>query len=811
MRWAILTILLAFAISASAQETVDDYTQYWLDEQSLMPDYTLTDTILFYRIAQDQRDLFGEVSSYAFSFVGYSRRGVDYRSRKYYLDGIDVRTPNLPILRRLGFTSRSYGGLQHGNQQISGEAGEVEFSILDGVPNNGANVGLFFSGKGYLGGVRGSVNASMRHGWSMSAYVAARGGDDLYIDGLYRDMVEGGLRFTKQTLLGDVWSIVVAASAGNRGLRSGSTEEAFALIGNNLYNPLWGRQQGEERNSRVRREMVPFAAVTYSRAIGFKSRMTLTVGGDYGLRRLSSLSWFDASTPRPDNYRYMPSYYGNEFVAESVADEWRAGNERYTQIDWAELYRVNKLSDDGAVYALDDRVERIARAEAAIRINSDPRNNISISYGLRGRFNSSRHYRQMRDMLGASYLVDLDYYLIDDDSYSHRLQNDLRNPDRRVTEGDRYSYDYALEGYEVEADVQFEYYFARWRLDADLAVGSVAMWRKGYFEKELFPSNRSYGRSVVSHFTPYTVKLSAGYSFAINHYVNVVAMAAARAPYAANIYLNPEYNNRRVERPVSEKSYALEANYSYSLPDVDIAVSAYINSTHDGRRTFRAYDDLTREFCDVDVNGIATLRYGVEAAAEIKLSRLFRLSAAFAAGRYRYLKNPVLTHYADADNYVVSRRSESLVDGCTIGGAPQIAAFASLTYLNYRGWAASCSVQGVASRFVDLSFVRRTERVARQAAVSNELYDRFMSQSRLNDAVTVDASLSRWFRVGKGRISLTLSIKNLLGSRDIIYDGYEPSRIRNYYSGEQRIYLPQDDVVTYAYPRTFYAVVSWKF
>ena len=120
-------------------------------------------------------------------------------------------------------------------------------------------------------------------------------------------------------------------------------------------------------------------------------------------------------------------------------------------------------------------------------------------------------------------------------------------------------------------------------------------------------------------------------------------------------------------------------------------------------------------------------------------------------------------------------------------------------------------MQGVASRFVDLSFVRRTERVARQAAVSNELYDRFMSQSRLNDAVTVDVSLSRWFRVGKGRISLTLSIKNLLGSRDIIYDGYEPSRIRNYYSGEQRIYLPQDDVVTYAYPRTFYAVVSWKF
>jgi OPA family sugar phosphate sensor protein UhpC-like MFS transporter len=72
-------------------------------------------------------------------------------------------------------------------------------------------------------------------------------------------------------------------------------------------------------------------------------------------------------------------------------------------------------------------------------------------------------------------------------------------------------------------------------------------------------------------------------------------------------------------------------------------------------------------------------------------------------------------------------------------------------------------------------------------------------------------SLSRWFRVGAGRLSATLSVKNLLGSRNIVYDGYEPSRIRNYYSGEQHIFLPQDDVLTYAYPRTLYAVISWKF
>jgi outer membrane receptor protein involved in Fe transport len=85
-----------------------------------------------------------------------------------------------------------------------------------------------------------------------------------------------------------------------------------------------------------------------------------------------------------------------------------------------------------------------------------------------------------------------------------------------------------------------------------------------------------------------------------------------------------------------------------------------------------------------------------------------------------------------------------------------------------------------------------------------------MSQNRLNDAVTVDASLSRWFNIGASRLSLTLSVRNLLGNRNIVYGGYESSRIRNYMSGAQRIYAPQDDVLTYAYPRTYYVVLSWK-
>ena len=148
---------------------------------------------------------------------------------------------------------------------------------------------------------------------------------------------------------------------------------------------------------------------------------------------------------------------------------------------------------------------------------------------------------------------------------------------------------------------------------------------------------------------------------------------------------------------------------------------------------------------------------------------------------------------------------------CAVGGAPQLCGTAAITYLDYKGWAATCSVQAVAARYVDPSFVRRTERVARQAAMSEEMYGRFVDRQRLDDAVTVDASVSRWFRAGRSRIVATLSVRNLLGDRDIVRSGYESSRIRRRTVGAQTVYTPHEDIVTYAYPRTYYCVLSWKF
>lgn len=170
--------------------------------------------------------------------------------------------------------------------------------------------------------------------------------------------------------------------------------------------------------------------------------MRASAAVETGIRRQSSLAWYDASTPRPDNYHYLPSYFTGE-AFEAVDAVWRAGDERYTQIDWAELYRRNRMQPDGeALYALEDRVERPLRMQTAIRIESEVDPQLTVACALRVDYDAPRRYKQLRDLLGADRLTDIDRFLLDDATYSNRLQNDLRHPDRTVGEGDRFGYDY---------------------------------------------------------------------------------------------------------------------------------------------------------------------------------------------------------------------------------------------------------------------------------------------------------------------------------------------------------------------------------
>ncbi|MEG0789658.1 MAG: TonB-dependent receptor [Alistipes sp.] len=766
-----------------------------------------TDTALFYRAVQSAEDLFSTLTDYNLSFTAFKRRGQEYALRAVTVNGLEVSSRYFTALRSLLIRERRQAGLKTTAQHIGLTNGIREMDFTSDTPLSSRYAAVNFTDRNYLSGAKISLSETYGRGWNMVAAIHARTGRDMHIEGVFTHSVSVNLRATKRFNDRHALSFLLILPPSMRGMRSATSDEAFLLTGDRLYNPSWGFQQGKVRNAHVRRDFVPLAVVTYEAQLSLSTHLSASLGAEVGTEKYSALGWYGAATPMPDNYRYLPSYTGDK-ETEWV---WRNNDTRYTQIDWDGLYLKNRRAGDATIYAVEDRVERICNLHFAADFMTRFSDRLSLCYGARFRHTGSRNYKQMRDLLGGKPRIDLDQYLIDDDTYGNKLQNNLRDPNRRIDTGDRFGYDYELTGNTLGVMALVQYRADRFKLDVGVEVRDETIRRTGNFEKELFPGVQSYGRSATLRFTPYTVKAVAGWSFSPRSYLEVAFLAGALAPAYADLFLQPQYNNRTIDTPVTRKLYAAELTYNYTGRVVDLRLAAFVTSSRDETRTRRSFDDLSATFCDRVVEGIGTRCYGLEAAAKIRLTYRWNIALAASAGRYTYAQNPRVSVYSDVDNSVVDAAAESYMGGCKIGGTPQVAGSAEVSYFAASGWGFRVTANYVGLRYVEPMALRRTARVAKQAALSQEIFDLFTVQERLNDAFTLDASLFKSFYFDRSRLTISLMLKNLLNDRDMVYNGYESVRMRRHRSGDATVYTPFDSRRTYAYPRSFYLSVSYKF
>lgn len=664
-----------------------------------------------------------------------------------------------------------------------------------------------FADRNYLVRAKAAASVSPGNGWLVSAALDARTGRDRHVEGVFTNALTAGLRLAKRFGEGHELSVLCVVTPSVRGTRLSSSEEAFRLTGDRLYNPAWGWQDGRVRNSRVRRETVPLTLVAYSVPLSASTSLAATLAAETGVAKYSMLDWYDARTPMPDNYRYLPSHTGDGATEQA----WLSGDPRHTQIDWDELIRQNRMAGGHAVYALEDRVERLCNLAFDASLATDLDSRLTLRYGVSLRRENNRFYKQMRDLLGAGYVVDIDRFLIDDDTYSNRLQNDLRHPGRRVGESDRFGYDYALTLRGAVLRLQADYRSDRFRADLPVELGSDAVRRRGYYEKELFPGPRSFGPSRTLRFTPYALKAVAGWAFSPRRYIEIAAAAAARTPRAEDLFFQPLYNNRAVDNPVPERLYAAELNCRLTGPVLDFQASFFAVMTLDGIETRAYYDDMASVYCDMAVTGVGRMSCGVEAAADLRLSYRWRLSLAASAGRYKYIRDPRVTVLSDVDNSAVDMQAVSRMGCCAMGGSPQLTALAEISWFGPQGWGCRASAGYAGWRHVEPMPLRRTDRLAGQGGITREFFDAFTRQERLPDAFTLDASLFKTFRFERSRLTASLMLRNLTGETDTIHDGYESLRVRRIRPGDDVLYAPHASRYTYAWPRSFYLTVSYRF
>ena len=503
-------------------------------------------------------------------------------------------------------------------------------------------------------------------------------------------------------------------------------------MSNNYYNPNVGKQDGKLRNSRVRDYHEPIVMLNYGFDISSNTKLAAAASFRFGKNGYSALTWTDGPDPRPDYYRYLPSFYTNRILqlSEGIESsdlgtyndlalrsmrEWITDPSK-SQMDYDNMFRMNynrNKSGASGIYMIEERHTDQRDFNFAANIAHTFRNQSVLRGGLTARINRTEYYDQVKDLLGADYWLDVDKFALrDNGNYNPLLsQNDLdyylkHGEARRVGEGDKFSYDYYANLRQAQVWAQYYASFGGFTMSLGGEVGYTAMWRDGRLRKGLF-ANNSLGKSKTLDYLTYKLKGEFSYRFSGAHAIDANVAYMVNPPQFRDAFVSARTRNTTTPGLDSEKVLGVDLSYNLNLPWITARVSGYYTSVADQSKVISYYDDTQSSFTNFAMSGIDKRYYGLEVGVVVPIWGGISFNGALSLGDYRYTSDANFTQTRDNSEEVL-RGDKVLWDDLYVESTPQTALNLGLSYRGPRNWFASVDFNYYDRIYLSMNPARRT-------------------------------------------------------------------------------------------------------
>lgn len=636
-----------------------------------------------------------------------------------------------------------------------------------------------------------------KKGWALSLSGSRRFALEGYSDGTYYDGWSGFIGIDKKLNARHLLSLVAFATPTESGRQGPALKEMIDITNNKYYNPYWGYQNGEKRNASIAKSLQPLFIFTHDANLSDNARLTTAVSAQVGQRSVSGLDWYHAADPRPDYYRYLPSYQTDPIQADLM---WRAiqKDPGLAQINWDRFYQVNRASYDSVInangiagntirgnrslYILENRIIATNKYTINSTLNASLRENIDFSGGISYQYQKNKYYKVVDDLLGGQFYVDVNQFAERDfASDPNAAQNDLNNPNRVLYVGDKFGYNYNIDIRVASAWAQTVIKLNKVDFFLGANISNTTFWRTGNVKSGLFPNN-SYGKSAKNNFFNYGGKAGVTLKLDGRNYLFANAAYQTRAPFFENAYLAPRTRDLVQGNLESEIITSAEGGYVLNAPKTKIRLTGYITDFKNQMNVLSFYHDEYRNFVNIAMANIGRRHFGGEFGFETKLYKGLSLNGAASVGRYFYNTRPEATVTLD--------NSAQLLDKQTIYSenfnvpTPQEGYTIGLDYRSPAFWFANVNVNYFREMWLDFNPMRRTYAAVEGIDKNSAQYRRIIDQEQLENQMTVDFFAGYSWRLNnefKGLkkptyLVFNFGINNLLNNTDIISGGYEQLR-----------------------------------
>ena len=788
-------------------------------------------------LLQSSRDVYASQVGFNFSAARFRFRGYSSEHTSLLLNGLPVNDPES------GWAIWSYwgglndmtrypevrNGISSSESTFGGLSGYSSISLRPSSKRSGHRISYASTNRAYRNRLMYSYNSGLNDkGWAISACLSARTSDEGYIEGTYYSAMSYFLGIEKKINSFHSISLVGFAAPTVQARQGIALQEVYDLTGNNYYNPYWGYQTQSDgtqmkRNARLRDNHKPYTLLSHYWTPNEKIKLTTTMYAVYGKTGNTNLNWYDAQDPRPDYYKYLPSYFVDDpQMMASVTQNWQNNNPNTTQLNWDGMYNANyknlytvidpngaqgtTLTENRSKYI----VEEYRLDPRQFGINSIYNHKLNVFLNLTVGINidryTSHNYKLMDDLLGGDFWIDVDQFAEQDFEDQTIAQNDLQNSNNIVREGDRFGYDYNIHVNKNSLFSQIEGKFKKFDFYIGLTGSTTQFHRDGKMQNGRFPDN-SLGESPKTNFSNYGAKIGALYKITGRHFLSLNGMYKTDAPYVRNAYVSPRTRDQLVPNLESTTSLGADLTYNVRYPNFKGKISAFYSQVNDQTWARSFYHDEYRTFVNYMMTNVDQLFTGIEIGVEKTIASSWQVSGAFTMGDYLYNSRPLATITRDNSQEIVAENKTIYLKNYKIGGMPQTAASIGFKYNSPKYWYVGANFNYFAEIYMPPNPDRRTQEAIALYVTTDPQVSQILDPEKLENGYTLNIYGGKSWKIHKynSYVRLNINVNNLLNNTQFRTGGYE--QLRYDISDIDRF----PNKYGYMYGLTYFAMLSYLF
>lgn len=734
-------------------------------------------------IISSQNDPYLSEVGYLFSPMRFKYRAFDSQYSRNFMNGVMMNNLETGRFSFSGMTgglndaTRNKEGADlfgQNNFGYAGLAGASNINLRASQYAAGSKLGLAATNRNYILRATYTYASGLRaDGWSYMASFAYRWASQGAIEGTFYNAFSYMLGAEKYINDKHHVSFVTWGAPTERGQQGAATDEAYWLANSHYYNPYWGYQNGEKRNSRVVNEFSPNAMLTWDYISDTNTKLSTNLSFTYTMYSSTALGYNNAYNPMPTYYKNMPSSVFNVYNEAYNNPEWLADNpgilDQYNslynywtsskanrQVQWDRIYAMNQAANaegkDALVYQ-----EKRHNDQMVWRLNTVfdkmPGNNRHYTLGLNLNHTKGMHYKTMADLLGSNSFTDYDSYSIADYGYnSQEVQNDLDHPDRKIGVGDRFGYDYDITVNKAQAWGQYSLSTGNLTAIASADIEGTTMERYGNMRNGR-AADYSKGSSGTAKFLGGGGRLQLGYNLPGGNKLTISGNIESQAPLAYNSFVAARISNNFVNNLKNELIMGAEAAWQFDFGQLTGKVNAYYNRLSDMTRQTAFYNDDMGYFTYLTMSNIKQEYKGVEAAVIFRASNNLKFTFIGTIADAKYINNPEAQLAYEGSNAetitkintwtnpvtkdVMEQPLQVNMNGTREGSTPLTAASIGIDY-NVSGWYLSANLN-----YYDRVYISASS-YARLASVldNNTYYTSDQIEYNIDGSVTTGADMA---------------------------------------------------------------------